>query len=78
MSRHSHENPDEPEFDIDDVLDRTAARAIDRKLIAQADEAEKAKSAEQRRSESEQRHHEELLRAETESGSDWDREDEDQ
>lgn len=70
MSRYAQEHPDRPEYPMDDVLDREAARAIDRKLIAAADAADTSTDAE-RRSESERLANEDLRRAEVESGSDW-------
>lgn len=69
MSRYAREHPDEPDYPVDEVLDRAAERAIARKVIARADAAEAMTPADHR-SDSERFQNEALERAEIESGSD--------
>jgi hypothetical protein len=70
MSRYAQEHPDEPDFPVDEVLDRAAERRIERDIIARAEAADKAAGVDER-SESERRWNEMLEDTEREFDSEW-------
>lgn len=65
MSAHSRQHPDEPELTVDEIEERAEGRAEFLRNLGAAREQTEAEA----RSESERHQHEDLLRAETESGS---------
>lgn len=67
MSGYSREHPDEPELTVDEIEERAERRRELRQRLREAPQ----QTLDEIRSESERHQVEDLLRAETEDGTDW-------